>query len=212
MTKLTELEKKMKKIKQMISILLVTLFAAILTVGCSGCAKTNAVPEPTNEREIVRDYYGPMLNVQPLNWSEFDEAFIFVENENPALSHWIFQIQPRFPDLSVNYEWNYFGQETTFIYNNGINTYKRYERISMSNSYVVTFVPDNYFTTSKYLIYGKFRDSTHFLYSFQIDWQKRITIPDGGITFAYPNYFEYAWYWQNYCEDRVPTILEWRNV
>ena len=66
----------MKKIKQIISILLVTFFAAILAIGCSGCAKNNAVPEPPNERGIVRDYYGPMLNVQPLNWNEFDEAFI----------------------------------------------------------------------------------------------------------------------------------------
>ena len=124
----------MKKIKQIISILLITLFAAILVVGCSGCAKNNTVPEPTNERAIVRDYYGPMLNVQPLNWSEFNETFIFVKNEKSALSYWIFQIQPRFPDLAANYEWNYFGQETTFIYDNGINTYKRYERISMSNN------------------------------------------------------------------------------
>lgn len=201
----------MKRIKQLFNILLITFFTMVIILGCTGCAKEKA-PEPVSERDIVRDYYGPMMNVQPLNWCEFDETFVYVENENPDLSHWIFQIQPRFPDLGANYEWNYFGQDTKFVYYNGMNTYQRYERISMSNNYVVTFVPDIYFNTKKYMIYGKFRNSTCFLYTFQIDWEKRVTIPDGGITFSYPTNFEYGWYWENYCDGKVSTILEWREI
>lgn len=95
----------MRKINRIIRMFLASVFIVVLAFGCTGCVK-EGTSEPIDERNIVRDCYGSMINVQPLNWSEFDESFVYVENENPALSHWIFQIQPRFPDLAANYEWD----------------------------------------------------------------------------------------------------------
>lgn len=80
------------------------------------------------------------------------------------------------------------------------------------DTYMITIEPNGYFGIDKYMIYGQFRGSTHFLYTFRIDWNKRITIPDGGITFTYPTTFESGWCWFDYTENRIPTILEWRNI
>lgn len=193
--------------KKIISFILITISALILVFSCEGCSK-QGVTEPQDDRLKVRNYYNKMTDVQPLNWCDFDEVFVYIESEH----QWVFKIQPRFPDLTSSYEWEYDGEKTTFSLYNGFNDYKRDNRIFTNNNYVVTFVPQDNYSTYKYMIYGKFRGSTHFLYTFRIDWNKRITIPDGGITFTYPTTFESGWYWFDYTENRIPTILEWRNI
>ena len=193
--------------KNIISFILITISTLMLVFTCAACAKQEAT-EPEDDRLKVRDYYSKLADVQPLNWCDFDETFIYMESENQCA----FKIQPRCPDLAANYEWEYNGEKTTFSLYNGFNNYERENRIFTNNNYVVTFTPYDNYSTYKYMIYGKFRGSTHFLYTFRIDWNKRTTIPDGGITFTYPTTFESGWYWFDYTEGRIPTILEWRNI
>ena len=93
----------------------------------------------------------------------------------------------------------------------GTTIYTDSDELIMTNNYVVTYTPKSASSIDKYMIFGMFRGSTYFLYTFRVDWENRVIIPDGGATFTYPVYFEYSLYWKDYCSGRTKTITQWQK-
>lgn len=180
--------------------------------GLVGCSKKDAIKSEVDE-PTVYDYYSPMTNIQQLNWVEFYSDFAYIEDEEePKNSHWVFKIYPQFIAGGANYTWAYYGEEATFSYTDrNRQNYKRKGHILTLDTYMVIIEPNGYFGIDRYMVYGQFRESVHFLYTFQTDWESRTLVLEGGITFCYPTEFAYNLYWKDYCAGNIPTAMEWRR-
>lgn len=180
--------------KKLISLILV----AMLCLMSVGCADT---PDQTGGEE--REYYSKMTNVQTLNTSDFDMMF------RPLDTDYCYVIRPRYSDeLLFNYSWYYYGQNTLFEYTDKNKTYERFGQINMSLNYPVTLSHPEAFGECKYMIYAEYRHCVYFIYTFRIDWATRKTYLDGGISFTYPEQFDWGWYWQDYQDGKIETISE----
>ena len=202
----------MKKIRQIINVCLIGMLSIILITGCIGCSNKTETPAATKEPKAY-DYYSSMTNVHQLNWTDFYSDFAYIEDkEEPKNSHWVFKICPQFIANSADYNWVYYGEDATFTYiDRNRQNYKRKGHILTLDTYMITIEPNGYFGIDKYMIYGQFRESVYFLYTFQIDWENKTTMLEGGITFCYPTEFAYNLYWKDYCAGNVSTAMEWRR-
>ena len=201
----------MKKKTKWISLFLTLVMGVMFVFAGVACAPAQTEPEADQGPLTTRDWYRSMKNVKLLNDNDFNMMFNLVFVGDTREAYYTLTVQPLFFDVKDNYSWYYKGEYTTFSYSDGATTYTDSDELIMTNNYVVTYTPKSADSIDKYMIFGMFRGSTYFLYTFRIDWENRVIIPDGGATFTYPVYFEYSLYWRDYCSGRTKTITQWQK-
>lgn len=201
----------MNKKTKWISLFLTLVMGIMFIFAGAACAPAQTESNEDEGPITTRDWYRSMKNVKLLNDNDFNMMFNLVFVGDTREAYYTLTVQPLFFDMKGNYSWYYKGEYTTFSYSDGTTTYTDSDELIMTNNYVVTYTPRSADSINKYMIFGMFRDSTYFLYTFRVDWENKIIIPDGGVTFTYPVYFEYSLYWKDYCSGRTKTITQWQK-
>lgn len=201
----------MNKKTKWISLFLTLVMGIMFIFAGVACAPVQTEPEEDQGPLITRDWYRSMKNVKLLNDDDFNMMFNLVFVGDTREAYYTLTVQPLFFDMKGNYSWYYKGEYTTFSYSDGTTIYTDSDELIMTNNYVITYTPKSASSIDKYMIFGMFRGSTYFLYTFRVDWENRVIIPDGGATFTYPVYFEYSLYWKDYCSGRTKTITQWQK-
>lgn len=185
---------------------LVCIFLVITACCFAGCAFQAKTADC-----IEKDPYSNLGKVQLLNYSDFDQDFAADTSVDT------FTIKPLFRDeFKSLYTWIYCaGDDVTLSYKDNSNYFPRRYNLTVYDNNAVTFekISSKYDNPEqKYMIFGSYRDSTFYLYTFRINWEKRQVIFDGGISFTSEKAFNYLEYYKNYCEGKVQTILEWKQI